>query len=93
MDSGSFRARRPASPPPGAQPPAYSQRFPHPAEKHMDADERRAAASRGVGPRPRHYHAPGGMNITLGEWKLLAFIMVVAAGVRLYRLSRPNSVV
>lgn len=65
----------------------------HPVGKHLDADERCAAVSRGIDPRSRHYLAPGGMNITIGKWKLLAFIMVIAAGVRLYRLSIPNSVV
>ena len=71
----------------------HSQRFPYAAKEHMDADERRAAASRGAGPRPRHHHPTGGLKITSGEWKLLAFIMFIAAGVRLFRLSRPNSVV
>ncbi|KAI5117016.1 hypothetical protein M0805_001615 [Coniferiporia weirii] len=93
MEPGSFRARRPASPPPAVQQSMHSQRFPYAAKEHMDADERRAAASRGAGPRPRHYHPPGGLKLTSGEWKLLAFVMVIAAGVRLFRLSRPNSVV
>lgn len=31
--------------------------------------------------------------MTSGEWKLLFFIVLVAAGVRLFRLSKPNSVV
>ena len=59
----------------------------------MDADERRAAASKGEGPRSRHHHPPGGLRITPGEWKLLAMIMIIAAGVRLFRLSKPTSVV
>ncbi|THH05810.1 hypothetical protein EW145_g4530 [Phellinidium pouzarii] len=75
------------------QPPVQSQRFPYAAKEHLDADERRAAASRGAGPRSRHYHPPGGLKLAMGEWKLLAFIMVIAAGVRLFRLSRPDSVV
>jgi dolichyl-phosphate-mannose-protein mannosyltransferase len=31
--------------------------------------------------------------LTGGEWKLLFFIVIIAAGVRLFRLSKPNSVV
>ncbi|KAJ7911129.1 mannosyltransferase 1 [Mycena leptocephala] len=82
---GNVRARRPASPPPGAShaPPATSQRFPHAREGHLDADMRRAAASKGL--------APG--RAKLGEWKLLAVIMLVAFAVRLFRLSKPSSVV
>ncbi|RDB20321.1 Dolichyl-phosphate-mannose--protein mannosyltransferase 1 [Hypsizygus marmoreus] len=96
--SGHVRARRPASPPPGvahpAPAPAPSQRFPHPRDEHLDADERRAAASKGFAPLGRgKYHPPGGLNMTVGEWKLLFFIVLVAAGVRLFRLSKPNSVV
>ena len=90
--TGTFRARRPPSPPP-ITPPIHAQRFPYAAKEHLDADERRAAASKGSGPRPRHYFPPGGLRLTVGEWKLLAFVMVIAAAVRLYRLSRPNSVV
>lgn len=92
MDSGSFRARRPPSPP-LVQPLLHTQRFPHAAKEHLDADERRAAASKGAGPRSRYHHPPGGLKLTSGEWKLLAVILLVAAGVRFYRLSRPNSVV
>ncbi|KAA1476640.1 glycosyltransferase family 39 protein [Dentipellis sp. KUC8613] len=90
----SVRARRPASPPPGgAHPPAHSQRFPTPREGHLDADERRAAASRGYGPSRKAAFPPGGYNITSGEWKLLGGIVIVAAAVRLFRISQPNSVV
>ncbi|KAL5488421.1 PMT1 [Sanghuangporus weigelae] len=92
MSAGTFRARRPPSPPP-IQPQFHSQRFPYAAKEHMDADERRAAASKGAGPKQRHSYPPGGLKLTTGEWKLLAFIMVIASGVRLFRLSRPNSVV
>ncbi|EJD00774.1 glycosyltransferase family 39 protein [Fomitiporia mediterranea MF3/22] len=92
MEKSNFRARRPPSPPP-MQPQVHTQRFPYAAKEHMDADERRAAASKGAAPKPRNYHPPGGLKLTMGEWKLLAFIMVIAAGVRLFRLSRPNSVV
>ncbi|KAF8189749.1 mannosyltransferase 1 [Pholiota molesta] len=86
--SGNFRARRPASPPPGVShpPPPTSQRFPHPRDEHLDADERRAAASKGFAPGRTKSYPPG-------EWKLLFLIVFVAAGVRLFRLSKPNSVV
>lgn len=90
--SGSVRARRPASPPPGLPRPAAPQRFPHARQDHLDADERRVAASRGFKPG-RSSHSPGGLNIAPAEWKLLLLIVLVAAGVRLFRLSRPNSVV
>ncbi|KAH9927864.1 mannosyltransferase 1 [Amylocystis lapponica] len=91
--SGSVRARRPASPPPGlphAVPP--SQRFPHQRHDHLDADERREAASRGYVPG-RKSHSSGGLNIAPGEWKLLALIVLVACAVRFFRLSQPNSIV
>ncbi|KAH6873693.1 mannosyltransferase 1 [Coprinopsis sp. MPI-PUGE-AT-0042] len=100
--SGNVRARRPASPPlgmshsaPGAGmvPPMATQRFPHARDDHLDADERRAAASKGFGPSRTRGIPPGGMSITSGEWKLLALILLVACGVRFYRLSEPNSVV
>ena len=74
----------------------HSQRFPHPKEEHLDADERRAAASKGLSPgygRTGKNFPPGGLNITAGEWKLLFFVVVIASGVRLFRLSKPNSVV
>ncbi|KAI0314327.1 glycosyltransferase family 39 protein [Amylostereum chailletii] len=88
----SVRARRPASPPPGYAHPAPAPRFP-PKEGHLDADERRNAASRGFGPSRKTAHAPGGLNLTSGEWKLLIVIVLVAAAVRLFRISQPNSVV
>ncbi|TDL15830.1 glycosyltransferase family 39 protein [Rickenella mellea] len=99
--SGSFRARRPASPPLGlahAHPPPpqqnHSQRFPQRREDHLDADERREMASLGFGPRGRaRTIAPGGLSLTIGEWRLLLVVVVIAAGVRMFRLSRPNSVV
>ncbi|KAI0337508.1 glycosyltransferase family 39 protein [Trametopsis cervina] len=91
--SASVRARRPPSPTPSLPHAApLSQRFPNPRHGHLDADERRAAASRGYGPG-RKSHPPGGVNLTSAEWKLLAFVLVVAMGVRLFRLSRPNSIV
>ncbi|KAF9074669.1 glycosyltransferase family 39 protein [Rhodocollybia butyracea] len=97
--SGNFRARRPASPPPGAgypSPPApgTSTRFPHPRQDHLDADARREAASKGYAPgRTKSNFPPGGLNITSGEVKLLLGLVLVAAAVRLYRISKPNSVV
>ena len=90
--SGKVRARRPPSPTPASLPRTTPQRFPHSREDHLDADERRIAASKGFRPG-RSRHSPGGMNIEPAEWKLLAVIVLVAAGVRLFRLSRPNSVV
>ena len=70
----------------------HSQRFPHPAGDHMDADERKAAASRGASLRSKG-HPPGGIKLTGGEWRLLLGIVIIAAGVRLFKLSHPNSVV
>lgn len=92
--SGSVRARRPPSPPLKLQQhhPPPSQRFPNPRHDHLDADERKAFASKGFLPG-RKAHSPGGVNLTSAEWKLLALLVVIAAGVRLFRLSRPNSVV
>ncbi|KLO17468.1 glycosyltransferase family 39 protein [Schizopora paradoxa] len=97
MDS-SFRARRPASPPPQGfpthSPPAYSAHtFQDGSKEHWDADERRAAASKGAPPHSKKQFPPGGLRLTGGEWKLLAVITIVAAGVRFFRLSKPNSVV
>ena len=92
MPSGAVRARRPPSPPPTY--PQSVPRFP-PKEGHLDADERRAAASLGYGPsrKPARAYAPGGYNITPGEWKLLLAVVVIASAVRLFRISKPNSVV
>jgi hypothetical protein len=93
--SGNVRARRPASPPAGVAhaAPIAPQRFPHPRDDHLDADARRAAASKGFAPGRTTGHPSGGLNMTTGEWRLLFFIVLVAAGVRLFRLSKPNSVV
>ncbi|THG94769.1 hypothetical protein EW026_g6769 [Hermanssonia centrifuga] len=88
--SASVRVRRTASPPPGI--PLAAQRFPAHRHDHLDADERKAAASRGYGPS-RKSRSQGGVNLTSAEWKLLVLIIVIALGVRLFRLSRPNSVV
>ncbi|KAJ6544250.1 glycosyltransferase family 39 protein [Mycena capillaripes] len=93
--SGNFRARRPASPPPGAShaPPPTSQRFPHARQDHLDADSRRVAASKGLAPGRAKVYPLGGMHISSGEWKLLVVILIVACAVRLFRLSKPSSVV
>lgn len=89
--SANVRVRRPASPPPAI---AYAgqPRFPQQRQDY-NADEKRAAASKGFGPgRTKHYPS-GGLSLTQGELKLLFLIVLVACGVRLFRLSKPNSVV
>ena len=93
--SGSFRARRPVSPPPDIPKPVFttSQRFPHPRGSHLDADERRAVASKGFGPSRTRNYPTGGLHITSGEWKVLVIVVLVAFAVRLFRLSKPNSAV
>ncbi|KAG6899351.1 hypothetical protein C0993_011042 [Termitomyces sp. T159_Od127] len=93
--SGHVRARRPASPPPGVAhaAPVASQRFPHPRDDHLDADARRAAASKGLSPGKNKQYPSGGLSVTESEVKLLFVLVLVAAGVRLFRLSKPNSVV
>ncbi|KDQ14229.1 glycosyltransferase family 39 protein [Botryobasidium botryosum FD-172 SS1] len=90
-----FRARRPASPPSSAQPygklsSAPSQRFPPRPKDRLDADERKALATSGY---PRQHHPLGGFKLSSGEVKLLILVVVLAAFVRLYKLSEPNSVV
>lgn len=91
---GNVRARRPASPPLGVPHAVLtSQRFPHSRDDHLDADARRAAASKGFAPGRVKYYPPGGLDLTSGEWKLLVVIIFVASAVRLFRLSKPNSVV
>ncbi|KAF7331457.1 Glycosyltransferase family 39 protein [Mycena kentingensis (nom. inval.)] len=90
----SVRARRPASPPPGASHvPPTSQRFPHARQDHLDADQRRAAASKGLAPGRAKVYPLGGLSLSSGEWKLLAVLVLVACAVRLFRLSKPSSVV
>jgi dolichyl-phosphate-mannose-protein mannosyltransferase len=93
--SGNFRARRPASPTPDVSKPMLmtTQRFPHPRGDHLDADERRAVASKGFGPARTRNYPTGGLDISSGEWKVLVVVVLVAFAVRLFRLSRPNSVV
>jgi len=91
--SGGVRARRPASPPLGLPHTAStSQRFPHPREGHLDADARKASASKGLTPGRKHFPL-GGLKLTSGEWKLLLIVVLIASAVRLFRLSKPNSVV
>jgi dolichyl-phosphate-mannose-protein mannosyltransferase len=85
--------RRPATPPPGlSHVPPLSHKYPPIRQDQLSADERREAASKGYGPG-RRSHSSGGLNITSGEWKLLAVVLLVAAGVRMFRISKPNSVV
>lgn len=94
--TGQFRARRPASPPPGyAYPPPTQSvpRFPHLRDDHLDADARRAAASMGMPPGRTKYFPPGGLNVAPGEWKLLILVVFMAAFVRFFKLSAPDSVV
>ncbi len=98
MDSSNFRARRPVSPPPHEipthSPPAYSSHpFQDGLKEHWDADEWRAAASKGAPPHSKKQFPPDGLRLAGGEWKLLAVITLIAAGVRFFRLSKPNSVV
>ncbi|KAF9027092.1 glycosyltransferase family 39 protein [Hymenopellis radicata] len=88
----SFRARRPASPPLPEVPHA-AQRFPHARQDHLDADARREAASKGFYPGKGKSHPSGGLNLTGGEWRLLIMLSLLASSVRLFRLSKPNSVV
>ncbi|KZT20598.1 glycosyltransferase family 39 protein [Neolentinus lepideus HHB14362 ss-1] len=84
------RSRRPASPPLG-----FAPRYPHVREDHLDADARRAAASKGLTRRDigRKDYPPGGLNIASAEWKVLFIIVIVAVLVRMFRLPQPNSVV
>ena len=92
--SGNFRARRPVSPPPEIPKPLLTtQRFPHLRGGHLDADERRAVASKGFGRSRTRNYPTGGLNITSGEWKVLLIVVLVAFAVRLFRLSKPNSTV
>ncbi|CAL1701950.1 unnamed protein product [Somion occarium] len=88
--SANVRARRPPSPIP-SQPPR-SQRFPTLTHSRSDADERRTLASKGYIPG-RKPHPSGGVYVTSAEWKLLILITLIAVGIRLFRLSQPNSVV
>ena len=93
--SGNFRARRPPSPLHDAPKPPLvsSQRFPHPRGDHLDADERRAVASKGFGPGRTRSFPTGGLDIASGEWKVLFLVVLVACAVRLFQLSKPNTTV
>lgn len=91
--SGILRSRPASSPPSVPLSVLQPQRFPHPRDEHLDADERRAAASLGFPPGRTKNYPPGGLSITSGEWKLLFCIVLVASVVRLYRISQPDSVV
>lgn len=83
------RARRPPSPPPPTPLPTASK-YRNFREVQLDADAKRAAASRGLS---RKSVPPGGFDITPAEGKLLFVIVLVALGVRMFRLSWPTSVV
>ena len=86
-----FRARNPV-PPPFIPQQAPSQRFPHSKDNRLDADERRAAASKGFLPF-RQANPPGGLKLAPAEWKLLIALVLVACAVRLFRITHPRSVV
>jgi dolichyl-phosphate-mannose-protein mannosyltransferase len=58
----------------------------------LSADKQREAASKGYGPG-RGNLSSGGLNITPGEWKLLAVVLLIAADVRMLRISTSNSIV
>ncbi|KIY52570.1 PMT-domain-containing protein [Fistulina hepatica ATCC 64428] len=80
----SVRARRAPSPP---------QLHPYSRSDFLDADERRAAAAKGLPPGRTRRFPSGGLNLTHAEIKLLATVVVLAVFVRLYRISAPDSVV
>ncbi|KAG2339153.1 glycosyltransferase family 39 protein [Suillus weaverae] len=91
--AANVRVRRPATPPPSLPHIVpSSHNYPPVRQDHLSADERREAASKGYGPG-RRSHSPGGLNITSGEWKLLAVVLLIAIGVRMFRISKPDSVV
>ncbi|KAG2108540.1 glycosyltransferase family 39 protein [Suillus cothurnatus] len=91
--ASNVRVRRPATPPPGLpHVTPSSHKYPPIRQDHLSADERREAASKGYGPGQRS-HSPGGLSITSGEWKLLAVVLLIAIGVRMFRISKPDSVV
>ncbi|KAF8632407.1 hypothetical protein AX17_004848 [Amanita inopinata Kibby_2008] len=103
--STNVRARRPTSPPPplslppvplmspGISTPTPPPRYTYVRDEHLDADAKRAAASRGLAPTKMRHHSSGGFDLTTAEWRLLFFIVVLAATVRMFRISLPNSVV
>lgn len=98
--SESFRARRPPSPQRQAlthPPPPPQPRFPqHSISDYVGADEKLDAVRQDAAGRPvltRKLHSGGLRKMTPGEWKLLIVIALIACAVRLFRLSKPNSVV
>ncbi|KAF8334982.1 glycosyltransferase family 39 protein [Cantharellus anzutake] len=76
-----LQSRHPPSPAP--------QRFPR-SQGYLDADEKRATAISGD---IRKHHFPEALKINNVEWNLLIVITLLAFGIRLFRLSQPNSVV
>ncbi|KAH8105409.1 mannosyltransferase 1 [Cristinia sonorae] len=91
--SANVRVRRPPSPPSVLPSQSHhAPRYPNPRLEHLDADERRAAISKGYVPGRKH-HAFGGLDIASAEWKLLLVIILIASVVRLFRISSPDSVV
>ena len=98
--SDSFRARRPPSPHMQAlthPPPPPQPRFPqHRTSDYVGADEKLDAVRQDASGRPvltRKLHVGGLRKMTSGEWKLLIVVALIACAVRLFRLSKPNSVV
>src|ERR1700759_5026943 len=90
------RARRltsPPPPPPSLSPASSSLLSGSSKYNYHDADAKRAAASLGLPPGKLKHYPPGGFDITSAEWKLLFFIVLLALGVRTFRLSSPDSVV
>ena len=85
--STSIRSRRPPSPTQHAI--LSTHNYPPPPKDYFHADERRDAAAKGSHKPP----LPGGLQIAPGEWKLLVLVLIVASFVRLYRISKPDSVV
>lgn len=87
--------RRPRAPSPTPQQltapyaPSPQPRFPTRTHDHLDADERKATAQPG---KLRKHHL-GGLNLAPAEWKILVVVVIIAAFVRLYKISNPDSVV
>ena len=81
------RSRRAVSPLPSSNPPRFPPRAPI---SYSDADEKRATAVSGS---LQKSYPSGGLKVSASEWWLLAAVVVLALGVRLFRLSQPNSVV
>lgn len=89
--SGKIRIRRAPSPLHGAQ---STQRYPPHSYDNLGADERRDLARLDPKNIPRRSQHPSGtVRIADGELKLLVVICVIAVLVRLFRLSKPDSVV